>query len=637
MSRTLPSEPESDAMNRSSLVQRPLALALTAAFATLVAMSDASAQAGARKTVNTLDDLPRFTYPVAGTATDLVKADDATFNAFAAKVRADVDGTLAQYDIQDHGEVRSLLATRLALQMLSGTEDQAALDTIAQIRALEDKPDAKLLSGVSSEALVKAHMATGQYAGAEFERVYAKAYADALAPLPWAVVGNRVKEAKSRAQIVSESVVLGSIQGNIEPAVTRSHEVSSDMARSLVSARFALKQVIPHKDATVALLSADVAAHDVQKADIWAARDVTLTAGDKLTPVTVAIWDSGSDLALFPGKVYTDKHPRAGTDPHGLAFDLQSRVTHGMLMPLTPAQARRYPGMRDNLKGLSDLQLSIDSPEADGLKKQLAAMSPTQASAFFEELSLYGNYSHGTHVTGIAARGNPAIRLAYSRLTFDYRHVPQAPTETLTRAGAASYKASVAWFRAHGVRVVNMSWGGNPSAYESDLEKNGIGKDAADRKQIARKLFTIDHDGLYEAMKSAPDVLFICAAGNADANSSFDESIPASLKLPNLLTVGAVDQAGDEASFTSYGDTVLVDANGYQVESTLPGGALVRFSGTSMASPNATNLAAKLIALDPKLTPQQVIKLMVDGATPSEDGRRHNLNPKESVALLKKL
>ena len=110
--------------------------------------------------------------------------------------------------------------------------------------------------------------------------------------------------------------------------------------------------------------------------------------------------------------------------------------------------------------------------------------------------------------------------------------------------------------------------------------------------------------------------------------------IPSSFKLPNLLTVGAVDQAGDEASFTSYGGTVLVDANGYQVESTLPGGYKVRFSGTSMASPNTVNLAAKLLALDPKLTPEHVIHLIVAGATPSEDGRRHNIDEKRSVELL---
>jgi len=103
---------------------------------------------------------------------------------------------------------------------------------------------------------------------------------------------------------------------------------------------------------------------------------------------------------------------------------------------------------------------------------------------------------------------------------------------------------------------------------------------------------------------------------------------------PNLLTVGAVDQAGDETSFTSYGDTVLVDADGYQVDSTVPGGARLELSGTSMASPNTVNLAAKLLALDPHLTPPQVIKLIVDGSTPSADGRRHNIDPKQSVALL---
>ena len=95
-----------------------------------------------------------------------------------------------------------------------------------------------------------------------------------------------------------------------------------------------------------------------------------------------------------------------------------------------------------------------------------------------------------------------------------------------------------------------------------------------------------------------------------------------------------MDQAGDEASFTSYGPTVRVDADGYEVESVVPGGAKVRLSGTSMASPNVVNLAAKLLALDPKLTPEQTIRLIVGGATTSADGRRHNMDEKKSVELL---
>ena len=47
-------------------------------------------------------------------------------------------------------------------------------------------------------------------------------------------------------------------------------------------------------------------AHKVDKADIWAARSVTLDAQEKLTPVVVAIWDTGVDLKLFHGKAWVN-------------------------------------------------------------------------------------------------------------------------------------------------------------------------------------------------------------------------------------------------------------------------------------------------------------------------------------------
>ncbi len=101
--------------------------------------------------------------------------------------------------------------------------------------------------------------------------------------------------------------------------------------------------------------------------------------------------------------------------------------------------------------------------------------------------------------------------------------------------------------------------------------------------------------------------------------------------LPNLLTVGAVDKAGDEASFTSYGPTVKVHANGYQVESYLPGGDRVAFSGTSMASPQVANLAGKILAVNPALTPPQVIEIIVSTADKTADGRRTLVNPKKAL------
>jgi subtilisin family serine protease len=93
-----------------------------------------------------------------------------------------------------------------------------------------------------------------------------------------------------------------------------------------------------------------------------------------------------------------------------------------------------------------------------------------------------------------------------------------------------------------------------------------------------------------------------------------------------------VDLAGDEAGFTSYGSMVKVHANGHQVESTLPGGARAAMSGTSMAAPQVTNLAAKALALNPKLTPPELVKLIVDTADTTADGRRHLMNPKKALA-----
>ena len=89
-----------------------------------------------------------------------------------------------------------------------------------------------------------------------------------------------------------------------------------------------------------------------------------------------------------------------------------------------------------------------------------------------------------------------------------------------------------------------------------------------------------------------------------------------------------------KTSFTSYGKTVILDADGYRVESYVPGGTKLKESGTSMASPNVVNLAAKLIALDPKLTPEHTIALMKQGATPSADGRMHLIDPKATIELL---
>ena len=594
----------------------------------------ATSTAASKKVVRSADDLPRFTYPIDGSASALLQSDAATFNAFAARVKTDIDGVLDAYDIQDHATLRGLLNTELAIDVLAGTSQAGAQPLIDRIRSLEDKPDAKALSGLRTQAMLSARADARAASGPAYLAAFRKRYGTAIDPLPWHVVGTALKETKSELEIVTPALLLGQVQGSIDPAVAKTHALGNDTAAALISLRFLADEVIPLKAPTLAVLDPLVARNARQKPDIWQARDVTLPPSPRLTPVNVGIWDGGTDISLFPHQVFTD--PSSSTNPHGFAFDLYSRPTTGVLYPLPLGKKALFPQFVRYFEGISDLQSSIDSPAATALKKKLATMAPNDVAPFFENLDLFsGTYSHGTHVGGLAVRGNSAARIVVGRITYDYKTIPTPPTTAIMRQTAASEIAAVRYFRAHHVRVVNMSWGDNPSAIENVLEKNGIGKDASDRKVLARSYFLIERNALYGALKSAPEILFVCAAGNDDADASFSESIPSGFDLPNLLVVGAVDQAGDETSFTSYGKTVAVDADGYHVPSYVPGGAIVKLSGTSMASPNTANLAAKLFAIDAKLTPVQAIALIRKGATPSPDGRRHLIDPKASVALLR--
>jgi subtilisin family serine protease len=238
-------------------------------------------------------------------------------------------------------------------------------------------------------------------------------------------------------------------------------------------------------------------------------------------------------------------------------------------------------------------------------------------------------------VAGIAIEGNPFARIVSSRYTFDYHQPRRLLTTAIAQRYAKSHYDTVEYFKRAGVRAVNMSWIWSLKEVEGILEANGI-TDPEERKSQTNEIFGILRDSLHEAIASAPDVLFFVAAGNSDSNVEFDEIIPSNFDLPNIVAVAAVDQAGDPTNFTSSGRNVKICANGFEVESFVPGGATLKLSGTSMASPNALNLAAKLFALDPGLKPGEVIELIEHGATPRDDDEAMLLiHPKQSIDKLR--
>jgi subtilisin family serine protease len=591
------------------------------------------AQTTEKRKVSSEGDLPRFTYAVKGSASELMEADDASFTAFAVKVRADVDSLLRGYDITDKATLRTLLQTEIDLQTLAG-EYSAAFATTDRFRAEQEKPSAKLTAGLISQAWLQATMETKSTSGPAFEESFRKLAADKVNALPWDVVQDDIKETYAGTKVFSPAFAVAQVRTDLDPATQKSGALDNHQAWELISYRAGVRFFIPIEDILGDVLKKYIAAHTIAKPDIWEAREVTLGANDKTTPVLIAIWDSGVDLSLFPNQLFTDTHPTvSGT--HGLAYDDQGSPSPSWLYPLTPEQEKAYPGFRDEIKGFLDLQNGVDSPEADGLQKKFKTLSADQLHDLFELEKWLGFYVHGTHCAGIAVRGNAAARLVVARFNDQLPDLAFPPTEEWARRLGADFQQISDYFKTRNVRVVNMSWSDNVPEFETWLSKQGGGADPAERKKRAADIYAIWRKAIETAIRNSPDTLFVAAAGNSDSNAGFGGDVPASLHLPNLIAVGAANQAGDETSFTSYGDTVPVHADGYNVESFVPGGARVKLSGTSMATPNVVNLAAKLFALDPTLTPVQVIDLIRKGATTSDDGRRHLIDEKRSVELWK--
>lgn len=141
---------------------------------------------------------------------------------------------------------------------------------------------------------------------------------------------------------------------------------------------------------------------------------------------------------------------------------------------------------------------------------------------------------------------------------------------------------------------------------------------------------------LYEAIQDQNDILFIAAAGNSGGNverTGWDgttawKSFPAGFNLPNMITVAATHYMDVMAPFSNYGpQSVHVAAPGVDILSSIPvensffdlgllGKSYGLLSGTSMAAPHVTGLAALIKSTDMQKDHMTIKNLIIHEGDP---------------------
>ncbi len=102
-------------------------------------------------------------------------------------------------------------------------------------------------------------------------------------------------------------------------------------------------------------------------------------------------------------------------------------------------------------------------------------------------------------------------------------------------------------------------------------------------------------------------VLFVAAAGNDGTSNDKRPHYPSNYDLPNVISVAATDSNDALTSFSNYGTkTVHIAAPGREILSTWLNEQYREASGTSMATPYVSGVAALVLASEPTLSVEKL-------------------------------
>jgi len=239
------------------------------------------------------------------------------------------------------------------------------------------------------------------------------------------------------------------------------------------------------------------------------------------------------------------------------------------------------PAGWDITTGSSTVDIAILDTGVDPAHPDLAGKLLPGFNFYTNTSDTHDVYGHGTKVAGsAAAMANNAAGVA--GVAWQNPIMPLVISDSTGYATYARMASAMTYAVDHGVRIINISFGGSTS---SSTLQNAVN---------------------YAWNKGA--VIF-AAASNYNTSTPY---YPAA--CTNVVSVSATDANDAKASFSNYGSTIDIAAPGVSILTTTNGGGYGSVSGTSFSSPIAAGLGALILSVNPTLTNAQVVDIITRNA-----------------------
>ncbi len=205
------------------------------------------------------------------------------------------------------------------------------------------------------------------------------------------------------------------------------------------------------------------------------------------------------------------------------------------------------------------------------------------------------DHGHGTHVAGTIAaagdNGRGVVGVNWSSSIMALKFLSGSGRGYLSDAvRAINYATMMRTMYDVNVRITSNSWGGGGYSFA-----------------MASSIAASNDAG----------IMFVAAAGNSRSNNDASPHYPSSYNAPNVVAVAATDHNDNLAWFSSYGATTVdLAAPGVSTYSTVPGNDYDWFSGTSMATPHVSGVAALAWSVAPDASVAEIKNVLLQGTDP---------------------